>query len=128
MIPIDPSAEKTYGESVSIIDTRRRTPAYPRHCRPTLLRRPVERESRVAADLLEKFQGEVPRDLESLTQLFGVGRKTASVVLGAAFRVPALAVDTHVDRVAQRLGFTRETKDREKMETDLRALFREKDW
>lgn len=82
----------------------------------------------VSRDLLEKHGGEVPRDMEALTALFGVGRKTASVVLGAAFHVPAIAVDTHVDRVAQRLGLTRESKDREKIEADLRRIFPEKDW
>jgi endonuclease-3 len=82
----------------------------------------------MSRDLLERFGGEVPRDMEALTSLFGVGRKTASIVLGAAFGVPAIAVDTHVDRVAQRLGLTREKKDREKMEADLRAAIPEKDW
>jgi endonuclease III len=54
--------------------------------------------------LLEKFHGEVPRTLEELIQLPGVGRKTANVVLSNAFGIPALAVDTHVQRVSNRLG------------------------
>ena len=60
----------------------------------------------MAKALVERHRGEVPRTLEELTALPGVGRKTASVVLGNAFGVPALAVDTHVARVAQRLGLT----------------------
>ena len=54
--------------------------------------------------LLEKYGGEVPRDLESLMELPGVGRKTANVVLSNAFGQEAIAVDTHVFRVANRLG------------------------
>jgi endonuclease-3 len=54
--------------------------------------------------LLEKYQGEVPRTREALMELPGVGRKTANVVLSNAFGVPAIAVDTHVFRVANRLG------------------------
>jgi endonuclease III len=57
--------------------------------------------------LLEKFGGKIPEDLESLTQLPGVGRKTANVVLSNAFAVPAIAVDTHVFRVSQRLGLAK---------------------
>ena len=57
--------------------------------------------------LVERHRGEVPRTLEELTGLPGVGRKTANVVLGNAFGVPALAVDTHVFRVARRLGLAR---------------------
>jgi len=57
--------------------------------------------------LVERHGGEVPRTLEDLTALPGVGRKTANVVLGNAFGVPALAVDTHVFRVSQRLGLAK---------------------
>jgi len=57
-------------------------------------------------DLVEKHGGEVPKDREQLEALSGVGRKTASVVMGAAFDEPALAVDTHVFRVSHRLGLT----------------------
>lgn len=78
-------------------------------------------------DLLDKFGGEVPRDIDGLTQLHGVGRKTASIVLGAAYGVPAIAVDRHVARVSQRLGFTKQS-DPDKIEADLRARFARKDW
>jgi endonuclease-3 len=58
----------------------------------------------MAQGVLDEFGGEVPKDMEGLTSLYGVGRKTASIVLGAAFGVPAIAVDRHVERVATRLG------------------------
>ena len=57
--------------------------------------------------LIEKHGGEVPRDYESLVELPGVGRKTANVVMSNAFGVPAIAVDTHVERVSKRLGIAR---------------------
>jgi endonuclease-3 len=65
--------------------------------------------------------------MEGLTSLHGVGRKTASIVLANAFGVPAIAVDRHVARVAARLGFSRQT-DPDKIEQDLRTVFREPDW
>jgi len=61
----------------------------------------------MARALVERHAGEVPRTLEDLVDLPGVGRKTANVVLGNAFGIPALAVDTHVFRVSQRLGLAR---------------------
>jgi endonuclease-3 len=72
-------------------------------------------------DLVEKFKGELPRTIEELTTLAGVGRKTASVVLNQAFDIPAIAVDTHVKRVSQRLGWAH-TEDPEKIEFELRDL------
>jgi endonuclease-3 len=81
----------------------------------------------LSADLVDHFDGEVPADLEAMTTLRGVGRKTASVVLAEAFGLPAIAVDTHVTRVSGRLGLTTET-DPEKIERVLRALYPEKDW
>jgi endonuclease-3 len=80
-----------------------------------------------ALGIVERFGGDVPGDMEGLTSLRGVGRKTASIVLANAFGVPAIAVDRHVARVAARLGFTRQT-DPEKIEQDLRMVFREPDW
>jgi endonuclease-3 len=61
----------------------------------------------MARALVERHRGEVPKTLEALVDLPGVGRKTANVVLGNAFGIPALAVDTHVFRVSQRLGLAR---------------------
>ena len=60
----------------------------------------------LSADLVERFGGEVPGDMEALTGLRGVGRKTASVVLAEAFGSPAIAVDTHVGRISRRLGLS----------------------
>ena len=80
-----------------------------------------------ALGIVERFGGQVPRDMEGLTSLHGVGRKTASIVLANAFGVPSIAVDRHVARVAGRLAFSREG-DPDKIEQDLRAVFPEKDW
>lgn len=77
--------------------------------------------------ILGEFGGTVPGDMDGLTRLRGVGRKTASIVLGNAFGVPAVAVDRHVARVAGRLGFSR-SGDPEVIETDLAALFTKKQW
>lgn len=81
----------------------------------------------MAASLVEKFGGKVPHTMEALTSLRGVGRKTASVVMNQAFDLPAIAVDTHVKRVAHRLGWTRNT-DPVKIETDLKKILPEKYW
>lgn len=77
--------------------------------------------------LLERFDGEVPGRLEDLVTLPGVGRKTANVVLGNAFGVPGLTVDTHVGRVSRRLGWTVQD-DPVEVEADLAALFHEQEW
>lgn len=81
----------------------------------------------LSADLVERFDGVVPDDLDELVTLKGVGRKTASVVLAEAFGRPAIAVDTHVKRTTSRIGLTDET-DPVRIERDLRALYPEKDW
>lgn len=75
----------------------------------------------------EKHCGEVPKTMEQLTSLPGIGRKTANVVLGNAFAIPGVVVDTHVKRVSARLGFTRNT-DPDKIEADLSRLIPKKDW
>jgi endonuclease-3 len=80
-----------------------------------------------ARAILERFGGEVPSRMEDLVALPGVGRKTANVLLGHVFGQPGLVVDTHVRRVAHRLGLTRET-DPEKVEHDLQALLAPTDW
>jgi endonuclease-3 len=81
----------------------------------------------LSADLVERFHGVVPDDLERLVTLKGVGRKTASVVLTEAFGRPAIAVDTHVGRVSRRLGLTAE-EDPVKVERALRQLYPEAAW
>lgn len=68
--------------------------------------------------LVEKYSGEVPNDMDLLTELPGVGRKTANVVISNAFGVPAFAVDTHVKRICFRLGLTKNT-DPDKVEIDV---------
>ncbi|CAN5704145.1 hypothetical protein BH10CYA1_BH10CYA1_05770 [soil metagenome] len=80
-----------------------------------------------AQALVANFGGEVPKTLEELTTLPGVGRKTANVVLGVVFGVPGWTVDTHVQRLSARLGFTKNTEP-EKIEIDLQKLFPDQDW
>lgn len=80
-----------------------------------------------ARDLVEHHNGEVPREREQLEALAGVGRKTASVVLAVAFEGAAFAVDTHVFRVAHRLGLTLGTTPRQ-VEEDVTALVPREEW
>jgi endonuclease-3 len=78
--------------------------------------------------LIKRHGGKVPQTMEELTQLDGVGRKTANVVLGNAFGINVgVVVDTHVARLSQRLGLTKQ-KDPEKIERDLMALVPQKQW
>jgi len=80
-----------------------------------------------ARRLIADHGGKVPSSREELISLPGVGRKTANVVLGAAFDLPAVVVDTHVARVSQRLGLTMHQSPL-KIEIDLMALIPEKEW
>jgi len=77
--------------------------------------------------LVERFDGEVPARLEDLVTLPGVGRKTANVVLGNAFGIPGLTVDTHVGRLVRRLGWTEE-EDPVKVEHAIGALVERSEW
>jgi len=77
--------------------------------------------------VIEKFGGEVPGTMDELLQLEGVGRKTANVVLGDAFGVPGVVVDTHVRRLAYRLGLSKNT-DPDKIEQGLMQLFPPEQW
>ncbi len=77
--------------------------------------------------LVEVFGGEVPENLDDLVSLPGVGRKTANIVLGNAFGIPALAVDTHVKRVSTRLGLSSSEKP-DDIERDLTAIIERKYW
>ena len=81
----------------------------------------------IGEKLVADFQGEVPRTVKELTSLPGVGRKTALVVLGNAFRIPGLTVDTHFSRLMQRLGLTGE-KTPVKIERDIAELVPEEEW
>ena len=78
-------------------------------------------------ELIDKHNGEVPADFEKLNQLTGVGRKTASVVAGNAFGIPAIAVDTHVKRLSNLLSFI-DSKNPEKIEERLKELLPESYW
>lgn len=77
--------------------------------------------------LVNQFQGQVPRTLEELTSLPGVGRKTANIVLGNAFGHQAIAVDTHVKRVTHRLGWAK-SKDPDKIELELMEVIPSERW
>lgn len=77
--------------------------------------------------LVERNEGKVPRSMKNLTALPGVGRKTANVILGNAFGIPGVVVDTHVGRVAGRIGLTA-NRDAEKIEFDLRAIVPQDEW
>lgn len=81
----------------------------------------------LSQDLVDRYQGVVPDRIEELVTLRGVGRKTASVVLAEAFGQPAIAVDTHVRRITNRTGLTREN-DPTKIEQDLKALVPKHEW
>ncbi len=81
----------------------------------------------IAQVLCDEHGGEVPRTLEELVALPGVGRKTANVVLGNAYGVPGITVDTHVGRLARRFGWTTQTAP-DKVEADLMELFPPSEW
>ena len=82
---------------------------------------------KLSAALVERHGGQVPPRLKDLVELPGVGRKTANVVLGNAFGIPGITVDTHFGRLARRFGWTEET-DPVKAEHAVGALFPKKDW
>lgn len=96
--------------------------------RPTGFFRNKARSIQACAEgIVKAYGGEVPDNVEKLVKLRGVGRKTANVVLGNAFGKPAVVIETHVLRIAARLGLTRE-KDPVKMELEFGELFPKKDW
>lgn len=78
-------------------------------------------------ELIERFGGKIPNTLEDLVTLPGVGRKTANVILGNAFGIPGIVVDTHVHRVSQRIGLTK-NNDPTKIEFDLMEIVPEEEW
>ncbi len=83
---------------------------------------------KACCEILEnKYKGNVPSDFDELTKLPGVGRKTASVVAGNAFGIPAIAVDTHVKRLSNLLGFV-DAKNPDKIEAELKELLPEETW
>ncbi|MBP3579221.1 MAG: endonuclease III, partial [Lachnospiraceae bacterium] len=80
-----------------------------------------------ARRVLTEFGGEVPSSLEDLTSLAGVGRKTANVIRGNIYNEPSIVVDTHVKRISNKLGFTKE-QDPEKIEFDLMEVLPKDHW
>ena len=82
---------------------------------------------KLGSALVERFDGDVPPRMADLVTLPGVGRKTANVVLGNAFGIPGITVDTHVGRLSRRFGWTTQ-HDPEKVEADIAALFPKRDW
>lgn len=97
--------------------------------RPTgYYRQKAQRLMEVSRGLVERFGGEVPRSVEELTSLPGVGKKTAIMVINHAYRIPVgIAVDTHVQRVAQRLDWSHQ-RDPERMEEELREVVPQDRW
>jgi endonuclease III len=90
-------------------------------------RQKTETLLKLSAALVERYDGQVPPKLADLVTLPGVGRKTANVVLGNAFGIPGITVDTHFGRLARRFGWTEET-DPVKVEHAIGALFPKRDW
>jgi endonuclease-3 len=92
-----------------------------------LFRAKAKSLKRCAEQLVEQFHSEVPSSMDELTQLAGVGRKTANVMRGHAFAIPGIAVDTHCKRLSRRLGLTRE-QDPTKIERDLCRVLPPEEW
>jgi endonuclease-3 len=92
-----------------------------------LFRAKAKSLKRCAQQLRDEFNGEVPSTMEELTRLAGVGRKTANVILGHAFNMPGIAVDTHCKRLSRRLALTRQ-HDPTKIEHDLARLLAPEQW
>ncbi|GIV29390.1 MAG: endonuclease III [Bacteroidia bacterium] len=76
----------------------------------------------MAKIIMEKYHGKIPKDLNELVQIPGIGRKTANVILSVAYDIPALAVDTHVFRVSERIGLTKNAKNPEQAEQQLLSI------
>jgi endonuclease-3 len=96
--------------------------------RPTgFYRNKAKSIQRCCQELIKRFGGDVPKTLEELVTLPGVGRKTANVILGNAFGVPGIVVDTHVHRVSRRIGLTK-NDDPVKIEFDLMDLVPQREW
>jgi endonuclease III len=81
----------------------------------------------IAAEIEGRFKGQVPQDVDTFATVKGIGRKSANLIIGLAFGKPAIIVDTHVIRVSQRIGFTK-NKDPDKIEMDIRKVVPENLW
>lgn len=93
-----------------------------------LYRNKAKNIKKLAASLIEDFNGVVPETRDELESLAGVGRKTANVVTSVAFGVPAIAVDTHVERVSKRLGICRWKDNVRQVEETLQKKIKQEDW
>ena len=109
--------------------SRRTVQEFERDIRPTGFYRNKAKNILAAANFIKKyFNGKLPRTMEEMLKIPGVGRKTANVILGNAYGiVEGIAVDTHVMRLSRRLGLTKET-DPNKIEKDLMAILPKKEW
>ncbi|MBP8626913.1 MAG: endonuclease III [Syntrophorhabdales bacterium] len=81
----------------------------------------------VALEIKERFNGQIPDDIDKFSTIKGIGRKSANLIVGVAFKKPAIIVDTHVIRVSNRIGLTK-SKDPEKIERELRQIVHERDY
>ena len=81
-----------------------------------------------AKQIVDEYQGCVPSTMKELTSLAGVGRKTANVVLSVAFNIPAIAVDTHVDRISKRLGLSKPEDNVLNVENKLKRKIKKERW
>ena len=96
--------------------------------RPTgFYRNKAKSIQKCSQELVGRFESEVPKTLEEMVTLPGVGRKTANVILGNAFGIPGIVVDTHVHRVSQRIGLTKKD-DPVKIEIDLMEIVPKEEW
>jgi endonuclease III len=81
----------------------------------------------IAREVIERFHGKVPDDIDTFATVKGIGRKSANMIVGLAYGKPAIVVDTHMIRVSRRIGLTKNT-DPEKIEVDLRGLVPQSMW
>jgi endonuclease-3 len=124
---VTPGLFRRYPDAAAL--ARARPPAVERIVRPTgFYRNKTKSIVGMARRVVDAYGGEVPATMDDLLTLPGVARKTANVVLGVAFgKAEGIAVDTHVSRLAQRLGLTKE-KDPARIERDLMDLLPRRDW
>jgi endonuclease-3 len=81
----------------------------------------------IAREIRDRFQGEIPRDIDTFATVKGIGRKSANLIIGLAFDKPAVVVDTHVIRLSNRIGFS-DKKDPDKIELDIKKTVPEDLW
>jgi uracil-DNA glycosylase len=124
---VTPALFKKYPNAKALADADRT--ALEEDLKPTgFYREKARKVQEIAKALVENHGGEVPKDMDALTELEGVGRKSANVVLTNAFQLPTgIIVDTHVQRVSQRMGLTDQKKP-EKIEVDLMGVVPQKEW